>query len=100
VGVDGVAPFATPAAGDKATPARSTATRRTLPAAIVAVVVLGAAAAYLLRAPHRIVRPWPDGPDAAAVPAFAGRPAIAVLPLDNLSPTRPRRSSPTGSRKT
>lgn len=84
-GIEGVAPFEAPAASDKATPARSRAARhRTVPVAIVSVVVLGAAAAYLMRS-H-----VPDRASLArqelGIPTFAGRPAIAVLPLDNLSP--------------
>lgn len=100
-GIEGVAPFVAPAAGDKAGPARpvrsTTAGRRMLPAALVAVAVLGAVAAYVFRsqAPDRpgVAHPAAPsttaekpGPDAAPVAAFAGRPAIAVLPLDNLSP--------------
>ena len=90
-GIEGVASFEAPAASDKATPARSPVTRRrTLPVAIASLVVLGAAAAYLMRshAPdHPSVAHQGNAPsDTLAIPAFAGRPAIAVLPLDNLSP--------------
>jgi adenylate cyclase len=90
-GIEGVAPFEAPAASDKATPARSPVTRRrTLPVAIVSVVVLGAAAAYLMRSPApdhpSVAQPGGPASDTLGIPGFAGRPAIAVLPLDNLSP--------------
>ncbi len=102
VGIEGVAPFVAPVASDKAAPARparSTARRRwALPAAVGALVVLGAAADHLLHAPAETLpggapsaappasaASTPAG-DALAIPAIAGRPAIAVLPLDNLSP--------------
>ena len=94
-GIDGVAPFTAPGATDKARPVRQAAARRwILPAAIASVLVLGVGA-YLLSArrpsvvPSEASRPSatdvPAG-DTLAIPAFAGRPAIAVLPLDNLSP--------------
>ena len=62
------------------------------------MVVLGSAAAYLMwsRAPDRSRVAHPGGAasggaetagsGALAVPGFGGRPAIAVLPFDNLSP--------------
>jgi hypothetical protein len=95
VGVDGIAPFAASTRSDKAVPARPPGTRRwALPATIASFVVLGGAVALLVRSS---VRERPNGArpsagveapaaDALAIPAFAGRPAIAVLPLDNLSP--------------
>jgi TolB-like protein/class 3 adenylate cyclase len=101
-GIEGIAPFAAPAAGEKATPTRPTrsaaARRRTLRVAILSVVVLGAAVAYLMwsRAPDRSRASHPGGTpsgdadttesDALTIPGFGGRPAIAVLPFDNLSP--------------
>ena len=101
-GLEGVASFEAPAASEKAVPAAppgSAATRRaTLRAVLVSVVVLGAAVAYLTvaRAPDR--PRVADRGDVAAgaaenasgheipAPNFGGRPAIAVLPFDNLSP--------------
>ena len=90
-----MAPFTAPAASDKARPVRQTAARRwTLPAAIASVLVLGVGA-YLLTArrpsvvgPEAQRAPATDVPagDTLTIPAFAGRPAIAVLPFDNLSP--------------
>jgi TolB-like protein/class 3 adenylate cyclase/Flp pilus assembly protein TadD len=100
-GLEGMAPFEAPAASDKAKPMASPATpvtrRRTLPVAIVSVIVLGAAGAYLMwsRAADRSSVAHPGGAasgtqtprsDALSVPGFGGRPAIAVLPFDNLSP--------------
>jgi TolB-like protein len=101
-GIDGVAPFATPVASDKAAALRSagSAARRpwAVPVAIGSVVLVGATVAYLLRSPAldhadvaRLAEPHADGVQAPGgatpvVPGFAGRPAIAVLPLDNLSP--------------
>jgi TolB-like protein/class 3 adenylate cyclase len=94
VGIDGVAPFVAPSGSDKAVPTRSTASRSwTVPATIVSLMLLGAAVAYLFRSPAsesvRVVRPVgverPAG-DALTISAFAGRPALAVLPFDNLSP--------------
>jgi TolB-like protein/cytochrome c-type biogenesis protein CcmH/NrfG len=100
VGIEGVAPFAAPSASDKAAPRRPnapTARRRwALVATVGALVVLGAAADHLLHAPadkHPGAAP-PAGPSAStatpagdvlAIAAIAGRPAIAVLPLDDLS---------------
>jgi TolB-like protein/class 3 adenylate cyclase len=94
-GIEGIAPFEAPAASDKATPALPAGSavprRRTLPASIVSVVMLGAAAAYLVwsHAPDRPSVTHQEGgapSDTPIIPGFAGRPAIAVLPLDNLSP--------------
>jgi len=84
-GIEGVAPFVAPPASDKARPAA--ARRWALPAALVGTAMLGAAL-YLLRSPAGVARPdgSPAGAAEAAIAAFAGRPAIAVLPLDNLSP--------------
>jgi TolB-like protein/class 3 adenylate cyclase/Flp pilus assembly protein TadD len=98
-GLEGVAPFEAPAASEKARPTRPAGSaltrRRTLRVAIVSVVVVGGAVGYQMRsrAPDR-PRPDPPSPPAvttpalaaAAIPDFGGRPAIAVLPFDNLSP--------------
>jgi adenylate cyclase len=92
-GIEGVAPFVAPPASDKARPARPVAGRRwVLPGALVSAMVLGAAT-YLIRASTSdrpgVARPErsPGAAETAlAIPAFAGRPAIAVLPFDNLSP--------------
>ena len=93
-GIDGVAPFVAPSASDKARPARPVDARRwVVPAAFASAIVLGGAA-YLIRASTsdrpgvaRPERPVAGAVEASlAIPAFAGRPAIAVLPLDNLSP--------------
>jgi TolB-like protein/class 3 adenylate cyclase/Flp pilus assembly protein TadD len=97
VGVEGVAPFAVPAMSDKAVrlePAHLPAAPRwTRVAAIGLVLAITGAAAYLVHSPvhaHLAGAPGaaPTAPsgDGLAIPAFAGRPAIAVLPLDNLSP--------------
>ncbi len=101
-GLEGVAPFEAPPASEKATPTRPAepvaARRRMLPIAVLTVVVAGTAVAFLLmaRAPDRsTANPTggaaagsteKTGGDALAIPAFGGRPAIAVLPFDNLSP--------------
>jgi TolB-like protein/class 3 adenylate cyclase/Tfp pilus assembly protein PilF len=100
-GLEGVAPFEAPAASEKARPTRhlgsAVTRRRTLPIAMVSVVVLGAAVAYLMwsRGPDRSSVAHPGGAasggtattgsDPLTVPGFGGRPAIAVLPFDNLS---------------
>ncbi len=108
VGIEGVASFAAPGASDKAGPTRLAATRRRpITVAIVSVLLFGAVAAYFLRS-SALDRPGvarPGGPSAEgtdepgaaalAIPAFAGRPAIAVLPLGTSHPTRRRPSSPT-----
>jgi TolB-like protein/class 3 adenylate cyclase/Flp pilus assembly protein TadD len=103
-GLEGIAPLEAPTASEKATPATSrrsaAARRRTLPVAIFSIVVLSTAAAYLgylltSSAPdpssvgsHGAAVPGgaeTNGVDALTVPGFGGRPAIAVLPFDNLS---------------
>jgi TolB-like protein len=100
-GLEGVASFEAPPASEKAKPMASPATpvtrRRKLPVAIASVAVLGAAVAYLLwaRVPDRSSAAHPRGAaarsaekaegDALTVPGFGNRPAIAVLPFDNLS---------------
>ncbi len=97
VGLQGVASFAAPGASEKAQPAipvTAARRRRMVPIAIVSVIALGGVAAYLLssRAPERPAANAPptaattSAGDALGIPGFAGRPAIAVLPLDNLSP--------------
>jgi TolB-like protein/class 3 adenylate cyclase/tetratricopeptide (TPR) repeat protein len=94
VGLADLAPFAAPTASDKARPARSVVAQRwVFSAALVSMVVL-AAAAYFVRSTvqDRLGVARPLGSTTGAVdavpniPSFAGRPAIAVLPLDNLSP--------------
>jgi adenylate cyclase len=101
-GIEGVGPFAAPAASDKATPTRppesTTTRRRTLRLVISSVIVPSLAVAYVMwaHAPDLSSVTHPGGAasggasttvgDALAIPAFAGRPAIAVLPFDNLSP--------------
>jgi TolB-like protein/class 3 adenylate cyclase/Flp pilus assembly protein TadD len=98
-GLEGVAPFEAPAASEKATPTGQPGPvgkrRTTLPIAVMSMALVGAVISYrmLSRAPDR---PRPDLPNpagvatpalaAAAIPDFGGRPAIAVLPFDNLSP--------------
>jgi TolB-like protein/class 3 adenylate cyclase/cytochrome c-type biogenesis protein CcmH/NrfG len=96
-GLEGVAPFEAPVASDKAKPVRPVAStrmgRRLLPVAILSVVVLGVAVSYLLfsrrpdRPRHDLPRPATTTPasDRPTVPGFGDRPAIAVLPFDNLS---------------
>ena len=98
-GLEGVAPLAAPAASEKAAPARSVVTpakrRWILP--VAAAALLGAVVASQLwwRVPDRssLARPGgvasgvaqKTGSDSLTVPGFGGRPAIAVLPFDNLS---------------
>ena len=97
-GIEGVASFEAPGASEKATPTGQPGAgarrRRALPVAVLSVVVAGAAVSYLVlsRAPDRS-RPdlpttgvaTPPAVRAVAIPDFGGRPAIAVLPFDNLS---------------
>ena len=101
-GLEGVAPFVAPAASEKATPKRpsepAAARRGMLPIASLTVVVAGIALASLMKArvPDRSSANHTEGAtagsaektagDALAIPGFGGRPAIAVLPFDNLSP--------------
>jgi adenylate cyclase len=93
-GLEGVAPFEAPAASEKAKPIR----RKIWRAAILPVAVVAAALTLLiwLRVPDRS-HPADAGEsastgaqmnegDAPSFPGFSGRPAIAVLPFDNLSP--------------
>ena len=93
-GLEGVASLEAPAASEKARPVlppgSGIARRSSLRLAMVAVVVLGAASAYLMwsRGPNRSTPTSSDGAssgaadkiggDPLAIPAFAGRPAIAV----------------------
>jgi len=88
-GIEGVASFAAPPAGEKARP--TLGRRWGLSAALACTLVL-AGAAYLFRSSvqGRVEKDRGSsaiGSDTAlAIPSFGGRPAIAVLPLDNLSP--------------
>ena len=101
-GLEGVASFGVPAASEKATPARPgrlastrSGTRRI---AMLAAVVLGIAVAALLwsRAPEPLSEREPGAEvsgisqttptEAPSVEGLGDRPAIAVLPFDNLSP--------------
>jgi len=96
-GLEGVASFAVPAAGEKAAPLTQQqavqSPRRGLLRAGAALVVLGGLAGYF--AWSSALRPaaesTPDNAprtagEVANVPDFRGRPAIAVLPFENLSP--------------
>ena len=96
-GLEGVASFEAPAASEKAKPAQpvaSTSTRRRLlPLAILSVVALGVVVSYVVLS-RGADRPRPYLPHSAAttpandrltVTGFGDRPAIAVLPFDNLS---------------
>ena len=99
-GLEGVAPFEAPPASEKAAPTRSRRRRRgPLPLAIVALIMVGVVGAAWWRATHGTFgshgsysaarddsATTKSGADALRVPAFGGRPAIAVLPFDNLSP--------------
>ncbi len=96
-GLEGVASFTVPAAGEKATPLpqRQTAKppRRAWPLAVASLVILGALGGYLAWSnalKSAAVSTVGDAAQAdsemANVPDFGGRPAIAVLPFDNLSP--------------
>jgi TolB-like protein/class 3 adenylate cyclase len=92
-GFRGLTRFGAPPAGEKAwpvSPAPSSPGVRGKSIAAACALMLAAAIAYLA---------WPDGPlrgavsqvpaprgDASGAPAFGGRPAIAVLPFDDLSP--------------
>ncbi len=82
-GLDGLSAFAAPGAIERREPA-GLRRSRALSSAISAMIVVGAALAYLL---------WSYGPGAdppaagrASAAGFDARPAIAVLPFDNLSP--------------
>ena len=96
-GLEGVANFAVPAAGEKATPLRERqalqSPRRGLLLSVASLVILGSLAGYLawsnaLRpaAVSTVGDPPQTDSEMANVPDFGGRPAIAVLPFDNLSP--------------
>jgi TolB-like protein/class 3 adenylate cyclase len=90
VGLDGLSNLEVPPAGDKAAPlAPPQATRvRGRVLAIAALVALAGAAAYYFMV-SRAPRPGTEATarrNAAESLAFAARPAIAVLPFDNLSP--------------
>ena len=99
-GLEGVASFEAPAASEKATPTRlpvaAVTRRKTLPVAIALAAVLGVAVAYVVWS--RVSHPPTAAPtggaassadtttkDALTVQGFGNRPAIAVLPFDNLS---------------
>lgn len=95
VGLEGVASFSAPAASGKAVPVAppySAARRRAAVVAAVAAVVLSAAVVYLTgsRTPDSEVLPpatesASSTGETATAPEFNERPAIAVLPFDNLS---------------
>jgi adenylate cyclase len=93
VGLTGLAPFEAPPAGEKAAPTQparqATPRRRILPVAVVSLVI-AAVAAYLgwshIPGPSSVTPSGGASSDALAIPDFGGRPAIAVLPFDNLSP--------------
>lgn len=99
-GLEGVASFEAPAASEKARPARppgSALTRsRTRRVAALAVVALGIGVGVLMwwRAPNtadpaasrEATAGDTTAPESEALAAFGDRPAIAVLPFDNLSP--------------
>ena len=94
-----MAPFEAPAASEKARPTRPSGSaltrRRTLRVAIASVFMLSGAVGYLMWShapdPSSLASPGAAPAakktlgDALAVPGFGGRPAIAVLPFDNLS---------------
>ena len=82
-GLEGLAPFTAPGASDKATPVRRKRPRSAM--AVAAAVALAAALTALVWS--RLPRVSAKGDDESlTVPGFAGRPALAVLPFDNLSP--------------
>ena len=89
-GLEGVASFAAPRASEKARPTIVRGWR--LSAALACTLVLTGAAAYLLRSSVQGRLEKARGSSAIgaetalAIPSFGARPAIAVLPLDNLSP--------------
>jgi TolB-like protein/class 3 adenylate cyclase len=94
-GLQGVASFTTPAASEKARPTRPPGSgvtrRRTLRVAILSAAVVGAGVAYLLWSATRPGKAASGNPEKAAtaalaIPGFGDRPAIAVLPFDNMSP--------------
>jgi adenylate cyclase len=96
-GLEGVASFVAPLASEKAAPLPQPQTGRTrrfgLPTALASLLFLSAVAGYLLwsrtlvpSAPSTVAESPRTTDDPAAVPQFGGRPAIAVLPFDNLSP--------------
>ena len=96
-GLEGVASFAVPAAGEKAAPLPQRqavqSPRRGLLLALAALIFLGALAGYFAWSnalKPSAVSTVSDAPqtvsEMANVPDFRGRPAIAVLPFDNLSP--------------
>jgi len=96
VGLDGIATFVAPVGSEKATPVApppSRPRRRSLPMAILSLVVLGGAIALFAwaraprpPAPSNVVEVPPPASDPARARDFGGRPAIAVLPFDNRSP--------------
>jgi adenylate cyclase len=96
VGLEGVANFEPPTASEKAQPARPVVSRspgKRMVAATLSVVILGGAVAGLLKfgSADRSTPETVSTPEATStkkeltVPGFGDRPAIAVLPFDNLS---------------
>lgn len=95
-GLEGLASFVAPAASDKAAPVAQQQTaqqvRRAMPLAIAAFTILCALLAGMMwlsvsrpAAVSKTVSAPQTASQLAKVPDFGGRPAIAVLPFDNLS---------------
>jgi adenylate cyclase len=95
-GVEGVASFVAPQTGEKARPVPRLQTSHRghrMPIAAVSFILIGAlfaSAAWLGGLLPNLMPNVDDAPlaakDPVGVPDFGGRPAIAVLPFDNLSP--------------
>jgi TolB-like protein/class 3 adenylate cyclase len=94
VGLAGLAPLEAPPASEKAAPAQppvgSTPLRRALLVAVPALILLAAVAAYLAGSrshePSGLTGGERPAAEAGGLPDLGARPAIAVLPFDNLSP--------------
>jgi len=96
-GIEGVARFVAPTASEKAAPVERQKTaprrRRGLPIAVASLIVLFAVVGYIMWSsvlrPSAVEHTGDPGQTSGAVADirdFGGRPAIAVLPFDNLSP--------------